>query len=509
MKRVLAPILDIKNLSVFSNESPLLQNISFSLKKYSILGIIGESGSGKSLTALSILNILKYKGLKQIGDIIYDGDNIISYDSNQFRDFLKKEIGIIFQDPSSYLNPSMKCGVQMLEVLNQKSSEEFLSEILKKVKFSNPKEILNRYPHELSGGQKQRIMIAMMIAKNSKIIICDEATSSLDALIKKEIIELLLDLKKEFELSMIFISHNLKLIHKICDEVVFLKNGKLVEKGKTNDVFKSPKSNYTKNLIELNFKPIVKKSKNEPSAKNLLTIKKLNLEINNFKILSEINFNLKRNEVLGIIGESGSGKTSIARCILNIYRNYTGNIYFNTDNIKDSNRTDLSKKIQVIFQDPYASLDPSVKVINQIIEVLKFHKIAANIDLKERATSILESVNLNSKLHNKLPSELSGGERQRVVIARAISISPKVLICDECVSALDKNIQKLILELLLKIKEEMSLSLIFISHDISLIQSIADRIVVLKNGVILDYRQTDKVINNPKKYTKQLISASF
>ena len=324
---MLAPILDIKNLSVFSNESPLLQNISFSLKKYSILGIIGESGSGKSLTALSILNILKHKGLKQIGDIIYNEDNITSYDSNQFRDFLKKDIGIIFQDPSSYLNPSMKCGDQMLEVLNQKSSEEFLSEILKKVKFSNPKEILNRYPHELSGGQKQRIMIAMMIAKNSKIIICDEATSSLDALIKKEIIELLLDLKKEFELSMIFISHNLKLIHKICDEVVFLKNGKLVEKGNTTDVFKSPKSNYTKNLIKLNFKPIVKKSKNEPSNINLLKIEKLNLEINNLKILSEINFNLKRNEILGIIGESGSGKTSIARCILNIYRNYIKTIY--------------------------------------------------------------------------------------------------------------------------------------------------------------------------------------
>ena len=186
MNKKIAPILQVNNLSVFSNDSTLLQNISFSLKKYSILGIIGESGSGKSLTALSILNILKHKGLKQIGDIIYNEDNITSYDSNQFRDFLKKDIGIIFQDPSSYLNPSMKCGDQMLEVLNQKSSEEFLSEILKKVKFSNPKEILNRYPHELSGGQKQRIMIAMMIAKNSKIIICDEATSSLDALIKKK-----------------------------------------------------------------------------------------------------------------------------------------------------------------------------------------------------------------------------------------------------------------------------------------------------------------------------------
>ena len=198
MRKKLAPILEVNKLSVFSNCNKLLENISFSLKKYSILGIIGESGSGKSLTALSILNILKYKGLKQIGNIIYDGDNITSYDSNQFRDFLKKDIGIIFQDPSSYLNPSLKCGDLMLEVLNQKSSEEFLSEILKKVKFSNPNEILNRYPHELSGGQKQRIMIAMMIAKNSKIIICDEATSSLDALIKKEIIELLLDLKKEY-----------------------------------------------------------------------------------------------------------------------------------------------------------------------------------------------------------------------------------------------------------------------------------------------------------------------
>lgn len=507
-------LLEIKNLYVSTDNESIVKNISFKLKKNNILGIVGESGSGKSITALSILKFSVFKGLYQSGNLFFNNTDLNKISSNDFRKILKNDIGIIFQDPSSYLNPSVKCGIQLIECFKSSDSENIDTtknaiDLLKKVKIDDPQTTLNKYPHELSGGQQQRLMIAMMISKNPKILICDEATSSLDTIVKKEIISLLIRLKKEYKMSLIFITHNLNLVHKISDYVIFLKDGEIIEEGKTTEIFKNPKKNYTKKLISLNNKILINKLTFSKSSSELLKVKNLSLNLGGKKILKKINFELFKNDSLGIIGESGSGKTTISKCILKIHEAYTGDIFYNSTNIKSISRLSSSKEIQIIFQDPYSSLDPSIRIIDQVIEPMNFHKTTSNGNLTLEAIKILESVRLKSDLYKKFPSQLSGGERQRVVIARALTMKPKILICDECVSALDKNIQNSILNLLVELKNILSLTLIFISHDIRIVKNICNRVMVLKNGVIVDFNDTRKLFKNPNPYTKSLINASF
>jgi peptide/nickel transport system ATP-binding protein len=507
-------LLEIKNLYVSTDNESIVKNISFKLKKNNILGIVGESGSGKSITALSILKLSVFKGLYQSGNLFFNNTDLNKISSNDFRKILRNDIGIIFQDPSSYLNPSVKCGIQLIECFKSSDSENIDTtknaiDLLKKVKIDDPQTTLNKYPYELSGGQQQRLMIAMMISKNPKILICDEATSSLDTIVKKEIISLLIRLKKEYKMSLIFITHNLNLVHKISDYVIFLKDGEIIEEGKTAEIFKNPKKNYTKKLISLNKKILINKLTFNKSSSELLKVKNLSLNLGRKKILKKINFELFKNDSLGIIGESGSGKTTISKCILKIHEAYTGDIFFNSTNIKSMSRLSSSKEIQIVFQDPYSSLDPSIRIIDQVIEPMNFHKTTSNGNLTLEAIKILESVRLKSDLYKKFPSQLSGGERQRVVIARALTMKPKILICDECVSALDKNIQNSILNLLVELKNILSLTLIFISHDIRIVKNICNRVMVLKNGVIVDFNDTRKLFKNPNPYTKSLINASF
>ena len=507
-------LLEIKNLYVSTDNESIVKNISFKLKKNNILGIVGESGSGKSITALSILKLSVFKGLYQSGNLFFNNTDLNKISSNDFRKILRNDIGIIFQDPSSYLNPSVKCGIQLIECFKSSDSENIDTtknaiDLLKKVKIDDPQTTLNKYPYELSGGQQQRLMIAMMISKNPKILICDEATSSLDTIVKKEIISLLIRLKKEYKMSLIFITHNLNLVHKISDYVIFLKDGEIIEEGKTAEIFKNPKKNYTKKLISLNKKILINKLTFNKSSSELLKVKNLSLNLGRKKILKKINFELFKNDSLGIIGESGSGKTTISKCILKIHEAYTGDIFFNSTNIKSMSRLSSSKEIQIVFQDPYSSLDPSIRIIDQVIEPMNFHKTNTNGNLTLEAIKILESVRLKSDLYKKFPSQLSGGERQRVVIARALTMKPKILICDECVSALDKNIQNSILNLLVELKNILSLTLIFISHDIRIVKNICNRVMVLKNGVIVDFNDTQKLFKNPNPYTKSLINASF
>lgn len=507
-------LLEIKNLYVSTDNESIVKNISFKLKKNNILGIVGESGSGKSITALSILKLSVFKGLYQSGNLFFNNTDLNKISSNDFRKILRNDIGIIFQDPSSYLNPSVKCGIQLIECFKSSDSENIDTtknaiDLLKKVKIDDPQTTLNKYPHELSGGQQQRLMIAMMISKNPKILICDEATSSLDTIVKKEIISLLIRLKKEYKMSLIFITHNLNLVHKISDYVIFLKDGEIIEEGKTAEIFKNPKKNYTKKLISLNKKILINKLTFSKSSSELLKVKNLSLNLGGKKILKKINFELFKNDSLGIIGQSGSGKTTISKCILKIHEAYTGDIFYNSTNIKSISRLSSSKEIQIIFQDPYSSLDPSIRIIDQVIEPMNFHKTTSNGNLTLEAIKILESVRLKSDLYKKFPSQLSGGERQRVVIARALTMKPKILICDECVSALDKNIQNSILNLLVELKNILSLTLIFISHDIRIVKNICNRVMVLKNGVIVDFNDTRKLFKNPNPYTKSLINASF
>jgi len=507
-------LLEIKNLNVSTDKESIVKNISFKLKKNKVLGIVGESGSGKSVTALSVLRLSIFKGLNQVGSIFYKKTELNKISKNDFRKILKNDIGIIFQDPSSYLNPSIKCGEQLIECFDYTNLEninkiDYAIDLLKKVKIDGPQLTLKKYPHELSGGQQQRLMIAMMISKNPKILICDEATSSLDTIIKKEIISLLLKLKKEYKMSLIFITHNLNLVHKISDYIIFLKDGEIIEEGETNKIFKNPKKNYTKKLISLNKKLLINKLNFSKGNSEILKVNNLSLNLNGKKILNKINFELFKNDSLGIIGESGSGKTTISKCILKIEESYSGDIFYNSTNIKSITRLSSSKEIQIVFQDPYSSLDPSIRVIDQVIEPMKFHKIISKENLTMEAIKILKSVRLKSDLYSKFPSQLSGGERQRVVIARALTMKPKVLICDECVSALDKNIQNSILNLLVELKNSLSLTLIFITHDIRIVKNICNRVMVLKNGVIVDFNDTRKLFKNPNPYTKSLINASF
>ena len=495
-------IISVKNLKIFTKQTALVKGVSFEINENSVLGIIGESGSGKSLTALSILNLIKYKGLTQTGKIFFKNELI---SKNNIEDIIKNKISIIFQDPMSFLNPSMRCGNQINEALKVRDKQSVL-DLIEKVKIPNPVETYNKYPHELSGGQQQRIMIAIAIAKNPDLIIADEATSSLDSLVKKDILNLLIELKKEFKTSLVIVSHNLNLIYSISNYVLVMNKGRIVEKGTTKQVFNKPIEEYTKNLIKEN-KIVGKKSGNQHKANTILVVKNLDLSLGNKIILDNINFKIKKGETLGLIGQSGSGKTTISRCLTGFYKSYNGEIKYDGINIREISRYKLSRKIQLIFQDPYSALNPNIKIINQIIDPIMIHfKINKN-EAKTLATEYLNKVELKKHLFNKYPSELSGGERQRVVIARALSLKPELIICDECVSALDKSIQNAILKLLNKLKIELKLTYIFISHDLSLVKHMSDNIIVLKNGIIVDQNSTKAIFKKPKDYTKKLIEA--
>ena len=496
-------LISVNNLKVSSKHKKLVKGISFDLNRNEILGIIGESGSGKSLTALSILSLIKFKGLYQSGEIFY-ADELI--DKNNQDNIIRNEISIIFQDPMSYLNPSMKCGEQILEALKIKDKNQVLS-LINKVKIDEPEITYNKYPHQLSGGQQQRIMIAIAIAKEPNLIIADEATSSLDSLIKKDIINLLMELKNEYKLSLIIVSHNLNLISKISNYVLVMNDGLIVEEGSTNKVFKNPKENYTKKLIDQNNKLKKSKRKKIVKANKILSIENLELSIRGKHILQNISFKVLKGETIGIIGQSGSGKTTISRCIIGFYKNHDGKIHYKGKEIKSINRYNLSKEIQLIFQDPYSALNPNIKIIDQIKEPMKVHFKLSKDELNNKAYDYLNKVKLKEDLYYKYPSELSGGERQRVVIARALCLKPKLIICDECVSALDKSIQFSILKLLDNLKKEMKLTYIFISHDLALVKIMSDRIIVLKDGQIVDENATNNLFKNPKKYTKKLIDA--
>ena len=495
-------IISVKNLKIFTKQTALVKGVSFEINENSVLGIIGESGSGKSLTALSILNLIKYKGLTQTGKIFFKNELI---SKNNIEDIIKNKISIIFQDPMSFLNPSMRCGNQINEALKVRDKQSVL-DLIEKVKIPNPLETYNKYPHELSGGQQQRIMIAIAIAKNPDLIIADEATSSLDSLVKKDILKLLIQLKKEFKTSLIIVSHNLNLIYSISNYVLVMNKGRIVEKGTTKQLFKKPKEEYTKNLIKEN-KIVDKESGKQLKENTILVVKNLDLSLGNKIILENINFKIKKGETLGLIGQSGSGKTTISRCLTGFYKNYNGEIKYDGINIREISRYKLSRKIQLIFQDPYSALNPNIKIVNQIIDPIMIHfKINQN-EAKTLAIEYLNKVELKKHLFNKYPSELSGGERQRVVIARALSLKPELIICDECVSALDKSIQNAILKLLNKLKIELKLTYIFISHDLSLVKHMSDNIIVLKNGIIVDQNSTNTLFKKPKDYTKKLIEA--
>ena len=553
-------LLDVRNLSVsfFSNhlENEILNSISFRLETNEVLGVVGESGSGKSITALSILGLLP-KGISKItkGNIDFEGNNLASPSNNLLQEIRGNKISMIFQEPMSALNPSMTCGKQVFENLIQHTSlskKEIKGEalsLLEKVKLPNPERVYKAYPHEISGGQKQRVMIAMAIACKPKILIADEPTTALDVTVQKEIIAILKELQKETKMSIIFISHDLSLVSEIADRILVMYKGEIVEQGSTDKIFNKPDHIYTKALInsrpslEIRLKKlptiqdflkqsvdntIISESEREHKHKTIYGKAPL-LEIINiekeyfskaglfkkpegFKAVNDVSFKLFEGETLGLVGESGCGKSTLGNAILQLDNATAGQIIYKQQditNLSASEIRNLRKEIQIIFQDPYSSLNPRIPVGKAIMEPMSVHKLYnSDEERKEKMFEILERVGLSKEYFNRYPHEFSGGQRQRIGIARTVALNPKLIICDESVSALDISVQAQVLNLLNDLKENFGFTYIFISHDLAVVKYMSDQLLVMNQGKIEEIGEADSIYNNPKKnYTKKLIDA--
>ena len=548
-------MLQIKNLEIsFKKSPPVVKNISFSLQENEILGIVGESGSGKSITSLAILGLLpKFADIK--GEILFKEKDLLTYNNKEFQKVRGSNIAMIFQEPMSSLNPTLTCGFQVAEILQlhtNLSTNEIKQEVLSlfnKVKLPRPNDIYNSYPHQISGGQKQRVMIAMAIACKPQLLIADEPTTALDVTVQNEIILLLKELQQEFKMGILFISHDLALVSEIADTLVVMHKGKIIEQGVSSNIFLQPKENYTKALI--NSKPTTKKRfktlptvtnfinnsvnttlytneerleyhKNIYSKPPLLEIKNLHKNfISNatwfskpsiVKAVNNVSFKIYKGETLGLVGESGCGKTTLSRTILQLETPSSGQIiYKGTDisKLSKSNFKKLRKDIQIIFQDPFSSLNPRITIGDAILEPMKVHNILnSSKERKNYVLNLLEKVGLEKEHFNRYPHEFSGGQRQRIGIARTIALQPKLIICDESVSALDVSVQAQVLNLLNKLKAEFNFTYIFISHDLSVVKYMADQLVVMNKGEIEEIADADEIYNNPKTiYTKTLIEA--
>jgi len=552
--------IEVKNLSLSftqnGEEKQVLFDVNYTLKKNSILGIVGESGSGKSVSSLAILGLLPLKNtIFNSGEILYNGENLLNYTNDDFRKIRGNKIAMIFQEPMTSLNPSLTCGEQVAEILQlhlNLSAKEAKQEVLtlfEQVKLPEPEITFNKYPHQISGGQKQRVMIAMAIACKPDILIADEPTTALDVTVQKEIIALLKSIQQKTKMSIIFISHDLALVSEICDDVVVMYKGSIVEQGSAESIFKKPQHNYTKALIHsrpsgkirlkklptiadyLNDNPISEEITPEQRAilheklyckapllkvvnveKEYVTKGFLFTKDTVFKAVDDVSFNLYEGETLGLVGESGCGKSTLGNAILQLDKATRGQIFYKGQDITKISKKELRtlrKEIQLIFQDPYSSLNPRIPVGKAIMEPMEVHKLYKNkAERKAKTLELLKRVGLEEAHFYRYPHEFSGGQRQRIGIARTIAVNPKLIICDESVSALDISVQAQVLNLLNELKENFGFSYIFISHDLAVVKYMSDQLVVMNKGKIEEIGDADTIYKHPQKtYTQALIDA--
>lgn len=553
-----------------------VNDVSFQIKKKEIVGIVGESGSGKSVTSLSLMRLIPNPpGKITQGEILYHTDNgivdLVNISEKEMRSYRGNEISMIFQEPMTSLNPVFTCGYQVVEaiLLHQKVSKEeakrLTLELFEKVKLPNPPRIFDAYPHQLSGGQKQRVMIAMAMSCKPKILIADEPTTALDVTVQKTILELIAELSEETGMSTIFITHDLGVIAEIADKVIVMYKGKIVEQGPVLDIFENPQHPYTKGLLACR-PPLEKRLKQLPVISDFMEVsadgqliekeasvaKAINdrivspeetkaryesliqqkpiLEVKNVqtwfpsktnffgqateyvKAVNDVTFDVYPGETLGLVGESGCGKTTLGRSILRLVEPTGGEVLFEGKNIRDYNSSQLKalrKDMQIIFQDPYSSLNPRMTIGNAIMEPMQVHNLYNNDkERKEKVIELLQKVNMLPEHFNRYPHEFSGGQRQRICIARALGLNPRFIICDESVSALDVSVQAQVLNLLIQLREEFKFTYIFISHDLSVVKFMSDRMVVMNKGQIEEMGVADEIYNNPQQaYTQKLISA--
>ena len=547
------PLVEVENASLYIGKNKILKNLSFKIYNKEIVAIVGESGSGKSMTALSLIGLQPKQAIIKATRMIFDNQNLMTFNSKDWQKNRGNTLGIVFQEPQSSLNPSIRCGKQLFEVLQMnrqlkiKQKEELVKQCLRDVQLNDYKRILKSYPHELSGGQKQRVMIAMALLCNPKLLIADEPTTALDVTVQKEIMELLKSIQKKYEMSILFISHNLAIVKQLADRVLVMHEGRIVESENSNVLFQNPKHNYTKGLmfarpeigVRLERLPTIKdysnsmfKPKKTSLSKRLekhneIYAQKPLIEIKDFeknyfnnnwfrgksslKALHKTSFSLYPGETLGLVGESGCGKSTLAKTLVYLDPATSGEFFWQGVKVAFNNKNhidQLRKDVQLIFQDPYSALHPYKTVGRALEEVLFVHSSKSNIDYSQRVIELLSKVGLDSEYRNRYPHELSGGQCQRVVIARALAVEPKVLICDESVAALDISVQAQVLNLLNDLKQDLGLSYIIISHDLAVVKYMSDRIMVMQNGSLVELQEADKLYKNPKNaYTKKLIDA--
>lgn len=558
------PLLSVRNLVVeFQTGEGLVRavnNVSFDIPAGKTIGIVGESGSGKSVTSLAVMGLLQKPAAKiSQGEIFFNGVDLLKCNDNQMRDLRGNQISMIFQEPMTSLNPVFKVGDQIAEAIRIHKNVSYRQawdkaiHLMNLVGIPNPSASAHKYPHEMSGGQKQRVMIAMAISCDPKLLIADEPTTALDVTIQKQVLELMHKLQQELKMSMMFITHDLGVIGDIADDVVVMYRSNIVEKNNANAIFTEAHHPYTKGLLACrpklganpkrlltvsDFMTEDGKEKQVPASrievyekenfidhgqKVLLEVKNLVTQfpikggifgrtIDHFKAVNNVSFKLKKGQTLGLVGESGCGKTTLGRSILRLVEPSAGNIIYDGKDITNVGHEEmrlLRKKMQIIFQDPYSSLNPRMTVADILMEPLVIHNEGGNKTQRyNMARELLEKVGLSASQMNRYPHEFSGGQRQRICIARALMLRPEFVICDESVSALDVSIQAQVLNLLLDLQSEFGLTYVFISHDLSVVNFIADEVGVMNAGQIIEMDKASSIYKNAKEeYTRTLLSA--
>ena len=560
------PLLSVQNLCIDFNTVDkgvtAVKNISFTVAAGEMVAIVGESGSGKSVTALSVLKLLPSKTSVK-GKLVFlskgkDSLDLLEATDKAMTSIRGKDIAMIFLEPMSSLNPLLTCGYQMIEAIqlheqiSSVAAKKRAIDLFKKVNLPFPETIINRYPHQLSGGQKQRVMIAMAISCNPSLLIADEPTTALDVTVQKTILQLIKELQLQMGLGVIFITHDLSMVSEIADSVIVMYQGEIVEQGIASEVLQNPKHPYTKALMacrpsfhpkgerlpvvsdflvpqnKSNEKPILLDTQsiglfNSTPAEIVLQVENLTMHffekkswfkksVPTIKALDGINLTIKKGEIVGLVGESGCGKTTLVKAILQLIKPSSGKIILNGMNLPDLSKMamrSIRKDLQIVFQDPYGSLNPRLTIGAAIEEPLKVHGIFKNQEQrKNRVLELLDKVKLQPEHFNRYPHEFSGGQRQRICIARALALNPSFLIFDESVSALDVSVQAQVLNLLNDLRLEFGFTAIFISHDLSVVRYISDRILVMEKGKIIEAGNSDDIWFSPQnEYTKKLISA--
>lgn len=554
-------ILEVNNLNVAFGDRTVVENLNFSLCRGETLGIVGESGSGKSVSTLSLMGLLpktaKVSGQALMANIDPDQPavDLLSLNETQMQSIRGGRISMIFQEPMTSLNPVQKCGEQVMEMLNAHQNnpnnpQERVIELFKEVLLPRPEKIFDSYPHEISGGQKQRVMIAMALVNNPDILIADEPTTALDVTVQRTILDLLKSLQAKYNIAIIFITHDLGVISQIADRIVVMYRGHIVEQGNAHQLLHHPQQPYTQGLLACR-PPLDSKPQRLPTVEDYLnneesgmsheessnaksdvstlnpqhsplievhdldvtyTLKRsiLGRPLQTLRAVDRLTFNIMEGETLGLVGESGCGKSTLGRALLRLIEHSSGSIAYRGQSLDSLSRRQmkaLRPKLQIIFQDPYSSLNPRITIGEAIAEPLKVHRITKG-NPKERVINLMEQVGLQPNWYNRYPHEFSGGQRQRICIARALILQPELVICDESVSALDVSVQAQVLNLLNDLKRHYHYTYLFITHDLSVVHYMADRIMVMQQGRIVESGTPDDIFLNPQTdYTRTLINA--